>query len=152
MTKDIKKIPVTQTTYELMIEKKILLQNLVALENGEKALENDFRMESLKNQNSEFRQNIVINQRALDDHLLLLDRVKVVTPAQQNEVVKVGSIVVLKFPDQVVTMTFDGMSFTKGVISVESPLGQKMYGKKVGDTFEVNQKIVTIQEIQLPKI
>lgn len=147
-----KKIAVTKQTFANLIERKLALQTLVKSENGEKAEENYLRNETIGNQLVEFRQNVEINQKSLDELNELIDRVVVIDPEEQNAVVRIGSVVTLKFPAIEITMKFDGVSVSKydKIISAESPIGLKIAGKSAGDEVIINDIKVIIEQIFLP--
>ena len=152
MTKDNGLIPVTRATYDIMVEKRVILENIIALERKEKALENGNRSENLQDSTVEFHPNLKVNQARLEEIEAALKKVEVTKPQSQKDFVKVGNVVVLKFPDQVVTMTVDGVSYAKNALSLQSPLGLLIKGKKIGDEVELNNKKVIIQEIKFPEL
>lgn len=146
------KIPVTKGTFALMIEKLTLLESLCAIEKKEKAIENENQTENRQNLDVDRHDNLTVNEIRLKDLKAEIKNVDVVTPERQNQVVQVGSIINLKYPTGIVTMTVDGLSYNKNVISVGSPIGLQLLGKKAGDTVLINGKTeVLIQEILLPK-
>ncbi len=145
------KIPVLQKTYAQLVEKKVLLESIISLEQKEKALENGNRLENIQNSDSEFHPSLTVNEVRLREIKQLISIAQVTKPERQNQVVKIGSIVTLKYPKQTITMSFDGMSFEKGTVSLQSPLGSKIFGKKAGDFISLNDMEIKIEEIQFPK-
>lgn len=145
------KIPVLQKTYAQLVEKKVLLESIISFEQKEKAIENGNRLENIQNSDAEFHQSLNFNEARLREIKALIESAEVTKPERQNKIVKIGNIVTLKYPKQTITMTLDGMSFEKGVVSLESPLGSKIFGKKAGDFISLNGMEIKIEEIQFPK-
>lgn len=146
------KIRVTKDTFALMIEKRTLLENLCDIEKKEKAIENANRTENIQNSTVEFHNNLTVNEIRLREIKAEIRNVDIIQPEKQNQVVKIGNFIVLKYPDQTHTMKLDGASYQKNVISLMTPIGRELLGKKVGDSILVNGTTkVIIKEILLPK-
>ncbi len=153
MTKDKRiTIPVTRKTYDVMLEKKVLLETAIMFEHKEKALENGNKTENLQDSTVEFHPTLTVSETRLHDIKKALENVEIVSPEMQQEVVKIGNIVVLQYPTQLVTMRVDGISYEKNVLSLQSPLGKLIMGHPVGKEVEVNKLKVIIKKIHLPEL
>lgn len=152
MTKDRIIIPVTRKTYDIMIEKRVLLETQIMLEQKDKALEMGNKTENLQDSTVEFHPTLTVSETRLRDIKNALANVEIVNPENQNKVVKIGNIVVLQYPAQEVTMRVDGASYEKNVLSLQSPLGKLIEGQPVGKEVEVNKLKVIIKEIRFPEL
>jgi len=147
------KISVTQRTYAKLVEKRVLLENIIALEQKEKAMENGNRLENIQNSDAEFHPSLNVNEFRLREVKEIIQGVEVIKPEKQNKVVQIGNVVVMEYQQskQTVTMRVDGVSCEKNVLSLQSPLGKLIQGKAVGESIEINKQPVIIKEIKLPE-
>lgn len=76
-----------------------------------------------------------------------------VVAAKDNGKVSVGNEITIEIDGKIRKFIFDGISYDNNVITPESPIGNAIYGKKVGDEVEYNlpsgQKTLKILEINI---
>jgi transcription elongation factor GreA len=86
------------------------------------------------------RQGAVADRRATELHAIL-NSAKIVTPVEQSAEVRLGNVVHLHMGNERRAITicgYAGVYQTSGFVSVASPLGRALLGKKVGDSVEAD--------------
>jgi len=80
-----------------------------------------------------------------------LGQCQVIVPVEQNEVVKIGSVVTVEYLKDHLTMTFvfDGIPSYDGVCSSGSPLGQLLDGRRKGDIVEMVSAGTSVKIIEI---
>ncbi len=139
MEKKTAKVKVTRETYDLLTE--IVKRNhadLTALHRGMRkasgdkldgdedsaaALNQDYSLQIILRKNKEELKNCVIIKKPKD-----------------NKKVQIGHRVRINLGQKEAEFVLDGLSVSKGVCSLSSPLGQAINGKKAGDKFDFNGK------------
>lgn len=89
------------------------------------------------------------NQK-IDELEYLISRAQIIPGLQNNDLVRLGHVVTLLTNSQELIYKILGSNETepdKGIISLNSPLGQALLGKKVGDIIQVNNKEYIIKKI-----
>lgn len=139
-------IGVTKETYDLLVKKiKKTLVDLTAVQENLKTASQEGEA-----RNEEFASELDYEkqlQSILHKMKMQLKKVAVISKPKDNQVVQIGSYVVISFGGKKADFILDGLSIANGFCSLDSPLGKKVRGCKVGEKFVLNNQEVIILSI-----
>jgi len=139
-------IGVTRKTYDLLVKKiEQTLGDLTILqENIKQACQDGM------GKNEDLASELMYEkqlQSILHKMKMQFKKVSVIAKPENSQTAQVGSSVSISFGGEESTFILDGLAVANGFCSIDSVLGKKVKGTKVGEKFILNQKEVIILSI-----
>lgn len=139
-------IGITKETHELLLKKAIkTLADLAAIQDNIRAASREGIV-----RDEEFASELILEkqlQGRLQKIKLQLKQVTIITKPKDNQTAQVGNRVAISFGGKRAAFVLDGLAVANGFCSLDSPLGKKIKGAKVGEKFILNNQEVIILSI-----